>query len=217
MDKENEEFLVSRIHEKFPEDVFITEESTVAPVEGDKCWIIDPIDGTLNFITEKKNYAISIAYYELGNPVFGMVYDVYEDMLYLGIAGKGAYLNNEKIEISAPKNLEHSILDVNLKSSEKIKSLVNVDITELCSDSMEHRHLGCASLRLCDIAMNKIHVYISAKLAVWDYAAGNIILKECGGCCYMLKYKNERSPLSNTLVIAAQNENLLEEILKYKK
>ncbi len=215
VDKETEKFLVEKINNKYPLDTFITEENTVATNFGDKCWIIDPIDGTFNFIYEKKNFAISAAYYESNTPVFGIVYDVSDDNMYLGIKGGGAFLNGKKIIPSSPRTLENSIIDVNLKRKKIIEKLIGLNIEKLCLHSLEHRHLGSAALRLCHLAVNRIHIYISVNLALWDYAAGGIILRECGGDYHVEKFINHKSPSSNTILIAAQNNKLLEEVLNF--
>lgn len=212
IDHETEEFIVEKITQKYPSHTFITEEKTVTSSFGDKCWIIDPIDGTLNFIYEQKNYAISAAYYEFNRPVFGIIYDVWGDNMYLGIKGKGAYLNGEKIIPSFPCDLKNSIVDVNFKRKNLIKQISNIDIEELCNLALEHRHLGSAAIRICDVARGRIHVYISPHLKLWDYAAGNIILAECGGNFHTIKYDGNL-PSSSTFFIAAQNDDLLKEVL----
>ncbi len=215
VDKETESFLVNSIIDKYPEDTFITEERTVNSDFGDKCWIIDPIDGTLNFIYEQKNYAISVAYYGNKEPAFGIVYDVFEDNLYLGIKNKGSYVNGKKVNRPPFNTLSTGIVDVNLKNMGLIKELINLDMEEVCKAALNFRHLGSAAIRICDIALNKAHVYISPNLAIWDYAAANIFLKECGGDYWILKTDNKKSPDLNSLVIAAQNKDLLNEVINY--
>jgi len=215
MDKETEKFLVEKIKNRYPLDTFVTEENTVAIDFGEKCWIIDPIDGTFNFVHERKNFAISAAYYESNFPVFGIVYDVDDDNMYLGISGGGAFLNGKKILPSPPHGLSNSVIDFSLKRKKIIEQLSSIDIEKLCLNSLEYRHLGSAALRLCHIAINRIQIYISVNLAVWDYAAGGIILRECGGNYHTIMFKNNKSPYNDTLLIAAQNDNLLQEVLNF--
>ncbi len=86
--------LIKSLTEKFPDTQVLGEESE-EHIFTDKMWIIDPIDGTKNFFRRKEDFAISIAYYENMKPVFGFVFDVVKNDIYLGIVGQGAYLNNK--------------------------------------------------------------------------------------------------------------------------
>ena len=110
VDKSTEVFLVEGIKAAFADQDFLTEEDTTPRVDSDELWIIDPIDGTTNFIYQKKNFAISIAYYHREKPVFGIVYDVMADKMFLGITGKGSYLNGEKLKRLIKANFKESIL-----------------------------------------------------------------------------------------------------------
>lgn len=230
VDKQTEQFLVSLLSVKYPSDSFVTEEGTVASRFGTHCWIIDPIDGTLNFITQQKNYAISVAFYENGQPGFGIVYDVFENNLYLGIQGNGAYWNGEKIEVSPKRDLANSILDVNWKHKGRIHSLMNIDIEAICQTALNHRHLGSTTIRICDIAMGGAQVYISSKVEVWDYAAATIILRECGGEFQLFEtegdkhkeeaiqesaQKDEIQKKTTYGIVVAQSKELLAEVLSY--
>ncbi len=122
-DKQTEKFLVSAIRRRFKNQSFLTEEKSVAFKPGAQVWIIDPIDGTTNFITWKRDYTISIAYYEEEKPVFGLVYDVEADDLYLGITGEGAWKNGEKMaKLPQDKPLSKCLVDVSLKSISVVKN-----------------------------------------------------------------------------------------------
>ena len=178
VDKATEVILVQGIQKQFPNEDFLTEEKTVATAGLDDLWIIDPIDGTTNFIYQRENFAISIAYYFQEKPVFGIVYDVMRDELFLGVTGEGAYLNGERLpQLEQSESLKDAIIYGDLYSL----SLFEKSVEELRQEFVAHRYLGAASIEICGVAANRMQSYISKNLKVWDVAAGVIILNEVGG------------------------------------
>lgn len=178
VDKATEVILVQGIQAQYPNDDFLTEEKTVVTQGRDELWIIDPIDGTTNFIYQKENFAISIAYYEKKKPIFGIVYDVMRDELFLGIEGEGSYLNGElmpKLDVS--DSLKDAIVYGDIYSL----SMFDMDVQELKNQWVAHRYLGACSIEMCGVAANRMQAYISKNLKVWDIAAGAIILNGVGG------------------------------------
>lgn len=178
VDKQTEQFLVKGIKERFKDQDFITEEKVVATIGLDDLWIIDPIDGTTNFIFERRNFAISIAFYHQKKPIFGIVFDVIADELFLGITGEGAYLNGVRLPmLDQTIALKDSIVYGDLYSL----TMFGSDVESFRKNFVAHRYLGAASIEICGVAMNRYQVYMSKNLKVWDVAAGAIILREVGG------------------------------------
>lgn len=178
VDKQTELFLVNGIKERFENQDFLTEEKVVATQGLDDLWIVDPIDGTTNFIFERRNFAISIAFYHKKKPVFGIVYDVVADELFLGITGEGAFLNGKKLPmLDQTTQLKDSIVFGDLYSL----TMFGNDVEAFRSNFVAHRYLGAASIEICGVAMNRHQVYMSKNLKVWDVAAGAIVLNEVGG------------------------------------
>ncbi len=181
VDYEIERFLVERISEKFPQDSFLTEEKTVTLEETDHVWIIDPIDGTMNFIYSLRDFAISIALYVKGVGELGIVYDVMADELFVALKGQGATLNGKKLDKVTPVTLKQSIVDISLKTIWNLKNNLIADFKDLTPAVLTHRNLGSAALRITHIGINRVHFYISDRLSIWDIAAAVIILEELGG------------------------------------
>ena len=178
VDKATEVILVQGLKKKYPGDDFLTEEKTVATAGLDDLWIIDPIDGTTNFIYQQENFAISLAYYYKEKAVFGIVYDVMRDELFLGITGEGAYLNGVRMPmLNQSEKLKDAIVYGDLYSL----SMFNRSTEELRQEFVAHRYLGAASIEICGVAANRMQAYISKNLKVWDVAAGAIVLNEVGG------------------------------------
>ena len=181
VDLEVERFLVDKISKEYPNDSFLTEENTVDLNEKDNVWVIDPIDGTMNFIYHLRDFAISVALYVKGEGRLGFVYDVMADELIIGEKGKGVTLNNEAVPPITPEILEQSIFDISLKSIRSLKRNEIADFYDITADVLTHRNIGSAALRTAHIGLNRNHIYISARLSFWDIAAAIIILEELGG------------------------------------
>lgn len=176
-----ERYLIENIRKRYPGHKFISEERENQDSLAGFVWIIDPIDGTTNFVSWQKSFTISVALYKDGNPIFGIVYDVMNDDLYLGIVGQGAYLNGKKLKKLDKTDLKECILDASLNSIQIFYNKYQRKVFNIARDVRGHRSCGAASLAICKIALGEIQVYISAKLKVWDFAAAGIILNEVSG------------------------------------
>jgi len=178
-----EKFLADEIRYKFPSHGFITEEKVVTNIgTEDYTWIIDPIDGTTNFISFGSDFAISIALYKESKPVMGVVYDVMAGKMYVGVKDGGAWLNGKNIKcISGANCLHDAVIDCSLRSMVYMSREKNINFFALAGKIRAHRSSGCASLAICKIAQGLLDVYLSAYLYIWDYAAARIILEEMNG------------------------------------
>lgn len=149
-------------------------------------WIIDPIDGTLNFVEQKRDFAISVALYLNGIGEFGVVYDVTKDDLYRGEKGRGATLNGQPIQkVSQKRGVENSLLIANLSAVKlypKLKEAIRV--------SRGLRLYGAASLEFMAVATGRAGAYLAANLAPWDVAASKIIAEELG--CIVSRLSGEK-------------------------
>jgi myo-inositol-1(or 4)-monophosphatase len=180
-DKKIEEFLIHKISHKYPDHCFVAEERVNSEAMDGYVWIIDPIDGTTNFVCWQREFAVSLALYRRGKPVFGLVYDVINDDLYWGISGRGAGLNDKQLKKLHRVELQDCIIDMSLNTVEAFFADCNIHLFNLAKSIRGHRSCGVASLAICRIAVGEIHVFISAKLRSWDFAAAGIILEEVGG------------------------------------
>lgn len=178
VDKGVEKFLVEQIKAQYDGQTFLTEEAMIENKTSDQVWIIDPIDGTTNFIFYEKYFAISIAYYENGKPSFGIVYDVMADDMYLGISGQGAFLNGQKLN-----TLDAGVDRPNILFSSGFSIFKDFNFTpqELGKNIIAHRNLGSAAIEICQVAVGSLHVYQAKSLNVYDIAAAVIILNEVQG------------------------------------
>jgi len=181
VDKENETFIVSRIQETFPDDGIFGEEEGDDGRDCDYRWVIDPIDGTVNFMNSFPMFTISIAVEKDGEIIMGAVYDVSHKELFHAKKGCGAFLNGEKIEtskLSAEKSLALCVLPHRRR---ELLSFYTERMLKVLSFTTDTRSIGSAALSLCYVASGRCSVYYELCLHYYDFAAGMLILSEAGG------------------------------------
>ncbi|SFB18257.1 myo-inositol-1(or 4)-monophosphatase [Lentibacillus halodurans] len=184
MDKGTEYFLITNIKETYPEHFIISEEGygdELQSLDG-TVWIIDPIDGTMNFVHQKRNFAISVGIYHDGVGEIGLIYDVMADQLYSAKRGGGAYKNKTALpRLSEQKSFYESILGLNhfwLCENRLVDEKVIQNLVKTIRGS---RTYGSAALEFASVAEGIMDGYMTMDLAPWDIAAGIVIVDEVGG------------------------------------
>ncbi|MGB9678252.1 MAG: inositol monophosphatase family protein [Candidatus Ratteibacteria bacterium] len=179
-DIESEKIIIDGIREKFPYDSFFSEETGTIKKNQENLWIIDPLDGTLNFSRNIPHCCISIAY--IGeNEKFGIIYDFFRDEIFTGIEGEGSYLNGKKIEVSKIDKIEDAIGGIGFMVGEKeIESGIEI-LNKIIKRVKRIRMMGSAALDFAYLSSGRIDFLIHLNLNRWDYEAGKIILNEAGG------------------------------------
>jgi len=205
--------LIKSLTEAFPDTQVLGEESE-EHVFSNKMWIIDPIDGTKNFFRRKEDFAISIAYFEDLKPVFGFVYDVVKDDIYLGIVNQGAYLNNKRLEKLPIRTMNQSVLDMNLKTLYTLEEKYNANVKLVSTQVFAHRNIGSAAISMCQIARGLHDIYISSHLKLWDYAASSIVLKEVGGEVYFPFEDKKELNVKSVFLFATSSEEVYQDLNK---
>lgn len=205
IDVQLEQFLVAQIQQKFPQHGFVTEEHTVPEqTNSEYTWIIDPIDGTTNFVCFQENYAVSIALYKNALPYAGIVYDVAKQDIYFAVEGYGAWFNSSPIILPLTKtSLHNTVLDLSLRTVIDLEQS-GCNTTTLAKKIRGHRAYGCASLGVCKIAIGEPRAYVSTGVKLWDYAAAGIVLRESGGSFSYTQLSD-----SCQVFCAAANEGIL--------
>lgn len=214
MDKETEQFFIKNIKENFPNHRIIGEEGF-----GDECkdlngvvWIIDPIDGTMNFVHQKRNFFISIGIYENGIGMLGYLYDVVHDELYFAKKDEGAYFNEEKLPRLEEGFIENAIVGFNAQWLVSNKYMDPKKLFPLVKDVRGIRSYGSAALEIAYVASGRLDSYLSMRLAPWDFAAGKIIVEELGGIVTNLQ--GERVNLLETGSILVSKPGLHKEMMQ---
>lgn len=182
VDKTAEQIIVSALQKVLPEAGFITEEKTTTKVGERYNWIIDPLDGTTNFIHGLPVYSVSIALQEYDQLVAGVVYEVNQDECFYASADTPAYLNGNEIQVSKALAINQSLLATGFPYYDFSKQQQYINLfTELMKSCHGLRRMGSAAVDLAYTACGRFEAFYEYNLNAWDVAAGVVIVKQAGG------------------------------------
>ena len=182
VDRESERRLVERLHEILPEAGFVAEEGTGSLSGEEYCWVVDPLDGTTNFIHGNAPFCVSIALRNRTDLLLGVVYEVCRDECYWAWKGSKAYLNGKEIQVSSVNALDNSFIQLGFPyQAERSRAFMTDIIRQLYGHVGGLRIQGSAAAELCYVAAGRFEGRIEAFLGPWDIAAGSLILMQAGG------------------------------------
>ena len=211
-DKRTEKIIIEELQKAHPEYGIITEETGIINKSNIKNrWIIDPIDGTTNFLNGIPQFAISIAYEENNEIICGIIFDPIKNEMFAAEKGNGAYLNNSRIRVSNKKKLLDSLLVTGgPKHSSKNKEKIFSEYVEISRKILfPIRKFGSAALDLAYVACGRFDGSWHRELNYWDFAAGIVILKEAGGFIDFFEDDNDIPLKKNVL---ASNSNIHDQL-----
>ena len=186
-DKATEELIIGHLKSQFPLHSFIGEESVAAgkktELTNNPTWIIDPIDGTTNFVHKFPQVSISIALLVEKDTKVGIVYNPISNEMYSAKLGQGSYCNGEKLKVSNIQSLQNSLVITGFTSNRdpEVVDKVMTSIKRVLMRSHNIRSTGSAALNMAMIAAGSADVMYSWGLHSWDVAAGDLIIREAGG------------------------------------
>jgi len=215
-DKKVEKILIDELQKARPNYSILSEE--IGKINNDESskWIIDPIDGTANFLHGIPHFAISIGLEQDGEIICGIIYDPIKDEMFIAEKGNGAYLNNQRIRVSSRSNLKNCIIftggpkkesqniELSLKEYNNFSSKVLIPI----------RKLGSAALDMAYVAAGRCDGFWQRNLNYWDIAAGIILVKESGG--FVTDFRGENKYIENKTILVTNSKinNEMIEVLK---
>ncbi len=210
MDLATEKKVVEIVKESFPEHSIVAEESGESRGKG-PVWVIDPIDGTHNFIRGVPFYSVAIAVREKWETKIGVVYDAFHKDLFTAVRGKGAEMNGKKIRVSKVKDFEEAFFATGFSYNTDEDFHRDLEaIFRVANRAKGLRRLGCASLDFCYLAAGKFDCFWEHGLKEWDIAAGALMVEEAGGKVTNLEGKKWVKSVN----VAASNGLLHAEMLK---
>jgi len=179
-DKEVEEYLTGALSRLYPEDGFLGEEGGV--VEGNEgTWVIDPIDGTTNYIQGMDYWCISVGYFVDGEVQLGCIYAPDRNEFFHAIKGQGSFLNDQRLQMQTPAPGQ-AVLGLGMSSRHPLSRYLQV-IEYLIEHDIEYRRFGAGALMLAHAAAGQVDGYFEAHLNSWDGTAGLLLVEEAGGIC----------------------------------
>ncbi|XP_032875294.1 inositol monophosphatase 2 [Amblyraja radiata] len=214
-----EKLIISTLHTKFPSHRFIGEESVAA---GDKCiltddptWIIDPIDGTCNFVHGAPVVAVSIGLAVNKELELGVIYNCVKEKLYTGRRGHGAFCNGEKLQASKQQDISKALILTELGSIREptaVRMLFNNMEKLISVQAHGIRIIGSAALDLCHVATGDVEAFYQFGLHCWDMAAAAVIVREAGGI--LIDTAGGPLDLMSRRVVAAGTSQLAQRIAR---
>jgi myo-inositol-1(or 4)-monophosphatase len=188
MDHRSEQYIIEQIRKNYPDHAIETEESGRVHGDWDRCWYIDPLDGTTNYTHKFPLYSVSLAYAENDEVCLGVVYDPTRRECFSAIRGKGSWLNGIPIHVSTTAALKQSLLCTGFSSDDNSKGMRNIGFFgDFQGLSQGVRRLGSVALDLCYVAMGRLDGFWEIGLHAWDIAAGALLVEEAGGMVTNLK------------------------------
>ncbi|MBN1820522.1 MAG: inositol monophosphatase [Prolixibacteraceae bacterium] len=182
VDKTSEQFIVKELSKLLPEAGFITEEETVKTEKEKLMWVIDPLDGTTNYIHGISPHSVSIALMENDEPVIGVVYEIGLDEMFYAWKGSWAYLNDKVIKVSESSKHEDTLIATGFPyyDFDKIENYIDV-LRFLMRNTRGLRRMGSAAVDLAYVAAGRFDAFYEHALHAWDVAAGVLIVQQAGG------------------------------------
>lgn len=214
IDKEIEQFFIHSIKSNYPNHLILGEEGfgdLLTTLDG-TIWMLDPIDGTMNFIHQKRNFAISLGIFHEGEGILGYIYDVVLDELYSAQKGQGAYLNDERIPLLEKTTIKEAVIGMNASWVVPNDYIEHDGMIQLVNDVRGIRSYGSAALELAYVSTGRIDAYMSMRLSPWDVAGGMIIAREVGAISTNLNGENLKLLGQDTFIVA--RESLHNQIIK---
>ena len=205
-DKKVEKILIDELQKARPDYSILSEEVGLIKKDEEFKWVIDPIDGTANFLHGIPHFAISIGLEQDKEIVSGIIYDPIKDEMFVAEKGQGAYLNNKRMRVSARSKLKDCIIctggpkqdskhrEITLEEYKKISSKIFIPV----------RKLGSASLDMAYVAAGRYDGYWQRDLSYWDIAAGIILVKESGG--FVTDFNGENQYIQNKTILVTNSK-----------
>ena len=215
-DRNAQKAVIKVIKDVFPQHGILAEEDGVNEIKKDFCWIIDPLDGTVNFVHGVPMFCVSVGLRYKDEMISGVIYSPVIKEVFAAEKGKGAYLNGKKIKVSKIKNLVRSLAVTGFpyyireKGARVIKNFTNIMM-----HTQGMRRLGSAALDLAYVACGRFEFFWEEGLKPWDIAAGALIVEEAGG--KVTDYKGAKDFIFRDTLLASNNEIIHKKVMEILK
>jgi myo-inositol-1(or 4)-monophosphatase len=212
VDKASEKLIIDQLSKLLPGSSFLAEEETVKNTHAEYVWVIDPLDGTTNFIHGLPCYCVSIGLLKNNEPIAGVIFEVNQDECFYAWKDGGAYLNGRKIHVSNTSSVKNSLIATGFPYTEfKHLDRFMETLYFFMRNSHGLRRLGSAATDIAYVACGRFEGFYEYGLAPWDIAAGIVILKEAGG--RVSDFHGGDDYLFGEEIVAA-NSNVFNELLE---
>ncbi|NLY80192.1 MAG: inositol monophosphatase family protein [Lysinibacillus sp.] len=220
IDREIEQFFVNKIKMRDPSHKILGEEGmgdNIVTLDG-PVWIIDPIDGTMNFVKQHRHFLISIGFYVDGEGKLGYLYDVMRNEIIYAIRGEGAFIDHRRIRKLMPLTIEEAVIGINASWVIPNDKINHEKMIQLIKKVRGTRSYGSAAMEISLVVTGKLDAYLSMRLAPWDVGGGMVIAEEVGAVTSNLKGKPFNLLTHDTFLIAnpSIHKILLDQFIELK-
>ena len=182
VDHAAEEAIIETVRKAYPDHAVLAEESGISAGQAEYQWIIDPLDGTTNFIHGFPQYCVSIAIRHRGALAQGVIYDPVKNELFTASKGRGAFLNDRRIRVSKCTRLDEALVGTGFPFKETARiELYTKQLKTIMQTAAGVRRAGAAALDLAYVACGRLDAFWELGLSAWDMAAGALMIMEAGG------------------------------------
>ena len=209
-DLKSENLIVKKLMEAFPDHSILSEENKDVEHNSNHLWVIDPVDGTINYERKLNEYCVSIALEIDGELVLGVIYQPVYNNLFTAYKGDGAYLNGSRLSVSTEDKLIDSLFATENSSKMDVRVSDFEILLKICERIRGVRIFGSGALHLAALAQGHLDFYYKTKFNYWDIAAGTVLIREAGGKVTDFE-GNELKRASNDIVCS--NSILHQEVL----
>lgn len=179
-DRASEALIVRMLTTERPDDGLLGEEGASRPSASGITWVIDPLDGTVNYLYELDNFSVSIAAEDSGGGLVGAVYDPVQDRMYTATRGGGAFVDGRPLRANEPVALDRALLATGFGYTPSRRARQGAIVARVLPQIRDIRRMGSAALNLCELAAGRLDAYWEEGVQHWDVAAGGLIAVEAG-------------------------------------
>ncbi|MBS4168217.1 inositol monophosphatase family protein [Parachlamydia sp. AcF125] len=216
-DYASEQLIVTRLSDQFPTHSFLCEERGAMPhPEGSICWMIDPLDGTVNFAHHVPLFCVTIAACQENEVVCGVTYAPILEELFIAEKGKGAYLNGKRLKVSSSSSIHAAYIGTSLSFNLHTHPTHSIEVfSKIARLGSPMRAFGSTALNMCYIAAGRLDAYwsLSGAFKAWDVATGILMINEAGGTVSQANGNSYK--LEGSASLLASNGKLHEELLQF--
>ena len=200
VDMAAEKVILDLIRARFPEHAVVSEEAGGSEISSDYTWIVDPLDGTTNYVHRHPVFAVSIGLVKAGEPLIGVVHEPLHDQTFVVQKGQGVRLNNALIQVSRMASLDNAMVGLDWGHTQEERRQILSYLNRIAPHCGTLRVLGSAALAMAYVAAGWLDAYFNLGLKPWDAAAGMLMIIEAGGRCSTLEGEPYHVGLSGCLV-----------------
>ncbi|MDD4333348.1 MAG: inositol monophosphatase [Patescibacteria group bacterium] len=214
IDLKAEKIIIDKIKRAFPDHNILSEESIASNKDSEYSWVVDPIDGTINFYHATAPFRVAICLTKNGSPLLSTIYNPIKNELYYAEKGKGATINNKPIRVNKNKKAENSVVMTHISSKEDARERTISALNSIFNKTLHMRAFGSGIAAMTYVASGKFDVFFNVRTYPWDILAGALLIEEAGGIVTDIEGKKITLKSNSVLATNGKVHKQILELLK---